>query len=272
MGRAIASRALATGHAVTVWNRSPAAAAELVGSGARHAESIGDAVASAEVALLVVADDDAAEAVCLGGGAMAALSSAAVLANISTVSPQTARRLAAAGQAGQVLDAPVNGAPALVADGGGHFLIGGDEHTVTSLESLWRDLGSGYTYCGPAGTGVTMKLISNLQLIVGVTALAEGISIGRSLGISDDLLRTVFAHSPVISMATQARLDSLLSTAHPGWFGPALARKDIRLALALATQTGVPVEVGPATERLLSGVTDHDPAWPDFTAVIEALR
>jgi 3-hydroxyisobutyrate dehydrogenase len=117
-----------------------------------------------------------------------------------------------------------------------------------------------------------MKLISNLQLIVGVTALAEGISIGRSLGISDDLLRTVFAHSPVISMATQARLDSLLSTAHPGWFGPALARKDIRLALALATQTGVPVEVGPATERLLSGVTDHDPAWPDFTAVIEALR
>jgi 3-hydroxyisobutyrate dehydrogenase-like beta-hydroxyacid dehydrogenase len=66
-------------------------------------------------------------------------------------------------------------------------------------------------------------------------------------------------------------LDSLLDAAHPGWFSPTLARKDLRLAIDLAEEAGIGVRVGPAAEALLTTVIDAGGQWPDFAAVIEAL-
>jgi len=116
-----------------------------------------------------------------------------------------------------------------------------------------------------------MKILANSLLITGVASLAEAIATAREQAIPDELLRTLFADSPVLSLASKLRLDSLLDATHPGWFSPALARKDLRLAMDLAEETGVGVRVGPAAEALLTTVIDAGGAWPDFAAVIEAL-
>src|ERR1700742_1518815 len=108
MGRAFASRALDRGHHVTVWNRTAGKASDLVTRGATEISSVPDAVARADATLVVLADDDAVLDVCVGiDGAMASVANGSVLANISTVAPDTARELAAAGPADAVLDAPV---------------------------------------------------------------------------------------------------------------------------------------------------------------------
>jgi 3-hydroxyisobutyrate dehydrogenase len=272
MGTAFAVRALGGGHQVTVWNRSPGRAAGLEDQGAVEAPDVPQAVTDAEVVLVVVADDDALTQVCLGDdGAFAAMAPGAVLANISTVAPATIRHLADDGPADRVLDAPVLGSPAMVAGGGARFFLGGPASAVEAVGPLWDDLGSGVTHCGPVGAGATLKVVSNLLLIAGVAALAEGIATARSQGIPDELVRQVLTASPVVSPAGAVRLDSLLDAAHPGWFSPALARKDVRLALDLAEETGVGVRIGPATEALLATVVDAGQEWPDFTAVIEAL-
>ena len=272
MGKAFATRALERAHLVTVWNRSAAKAADLVANGAIEADSPKAAVMGADVALVVLADDDAVLEVCFGdNGALAGLGPTAVLANISTVSPDTARRLAGAGPEGRVLDAPVMGSPSVIAAGMGRFLIGGPSTEVEVLNPLWDDLGAGYTHCGPVGTGATMKLITNLLLITGVAALAEGIATGRKNGISDELLKGILEDSFVVSPASKVRLESLFDRSHPGWFSPTLARKDVRLAIDLAEQAGVEVRVGPATDALLTKIIDGGGQWPDFAAVIEAL-
>ena len=272
MGRAFATRALERAHLVTVWNRSAGRATDLVAKGAVEAESPKAAVMGSDVVLVVLADDAAVLEVCLSDdGALASLGPTAVLANISTVSPDTVRRLAAAGPEGRVLDSPVMGSPSLIAAGMGSFLIGGASMAVEMLDSLWSDLGAGYTHCGPVGTGATMKLVSNLLLITGVTALAEGIVTARKNGISDELLKDVLADSFVVSAASKVRLESLFDSSHPGWFSPSLARKDVRLAVDLAEQAGVELRVGPATDALLTSVIDAGVQWPDFAAVIEAL-
>ena len=272
MGKAFATRALERAHLVTVWNRSAGRATDLVAKGAVEAESPKAAVIGSDVVVVVLADDAAVLEVCLGDdGALASLGPTAVLANISTVSPDTVRRLAEAGPEGRVLDSPVMGSPSLIAAGMGSFLIGGSSTTVEMLDSLWSDLGAGYTYCGPVGTGATMKLVSNLLLITGVTALAEGIVTARKNGISDELLKGVLADSFVVSAASKVRLESLFDNSHPGWFSPSLARKDVRLAVDLAGQAGVELRVGPATDVLLTSVIDAGVPWPDFAAVIEAL-
>jgi 3-hydroxyisobutyrate dehydrogenase-like beta-hydroxyacid dehydrogenase len=116
-----------------------------------------------------------------------------------------------------------------------------------------------------------MKILANSLLITGVASLAEVIATARQQAIPDEFLRNLLADSPVVSLATNLRLDSLLDATHPGWFSPALARKDLRLAIGLAEETGVGVRIGPATEALLTSVIDAGGEWPDFTALIEAF-
>jgi 3-hydroxyisobutyrate dehydrogenase-like beta-hydroxyacid dehydrogenase len=272
MGRAFAARAIGTGHETTIWNRTPGRVADLVASGAIESETSKEAVAGADAVLVVLADDAAVLDVCLGDdGVLASLGPEAVFANVSTVSPETARRLAELGPEGRVLDAPVMGSPAMIAGGMGRFLLGGPATAIATLAPLWDDLGSGYMNCGPAGTAATMKILANSLLITGVASLAEAIATARRQGIPDEFLRNLLADSPVVSLASNLRLDSLLSPTHPGWFSPALARKDLRLAIDLAEESGVGVRLGPAAEALLTTVIDAGGEWPDFAAVIEAL-
>jgi 3-hydroxyisobutyrate dehydrogenase-like beta-hydroxyacid dehydrogenase len=272
MGRAFAARAIETGHQTTVWNRTPGRVAALAANGAIEANTSTAAVAGADAVLVVLVDDEAVLDVCLGDdGVLASLEPDAIFANVSTVSPETARRLAERGPEGRVLDAPVMGSPAMIAGGLGRFLIGGPVTAISAIEPLWNDLGSGYTACGPVGTGATMKILANSLLITGVASLAEAIATARQQAIPDELLRTLLADSPVLSLASNMRLDSLLDPTHPGWFSPALARKDLRLAIDLAEESGVGMRIGPATDALLSAVVDAGGEWPDFTAVIEAL-
>ena len=273
MGRAFAAHALEKGHHVTVWNRSPDRAGDLVAAGADEVGSPGQAVANCEAVLIVLADDDAVLEVCLGDGGLAgSLPPSGVVVVVSTVDPDTVRRLADEGLSERVVDAPVMGSPDMIRAGAGSFLVGGTEATVGALVPLWSDLGAGFTHCGPLGAGATMKIISNLLLITGVSAVAEAVATARRHGIPDDLLKNTLGQSFVVSPASQVRLDSLFDGAHPGWFGPELARKDVRLAVALAERAGVGVRIGPATDALLSDVIDGGRQWPDFTAVIEALQ
>ena len=272
MGRAFATRALEKGHQVTVWNRTPDRAAAVVAAGARQADSPGEAAVGADAVLVVLADDSAVLDVCLGAeGVLASLEPSAVFANVSTVAPSTARRLAGAGPEERVLDSPVMGSPAMIVAGHGHFLIGGSLAAIASVEPLWTDLGSGYTHCGPTGTGAVMKIVQNLLLVTGVAALAEGIVTAREHGLSDELIKSVMADSGAVSPASKTRLASLFDESHPGWFSPALARKDVRLAMDLADQAGIPARIGPATEALLTTLIDAGGEWPDFAAVIEAF-
>jgi 3-hydroxyisobutyrate dehydrogenase-like beta-hydroxyacid dehydrogenase len=272
MGRAFATRAIETGHQTTVWNRTPGRVATLVASGAIEANTSTTATAGADAVLVVLADDVAVLEVCLGdNGVLASLEPDAVFANVSTVSPATSRRLAELGPEGRVLDAPVMGSPQMIAAGSGRFLIGGPREAIAAIEPVWNDLGSGYIHCGQVGTGATMKILANSLLITGVASLAEAIATARKQAIPDEFLRTLFADSPVLSLASKLRLDSVLDTTHPGWFSPALARKDLRLAIDLAEEAGVGVRIGPAAAELLTTVIDAGREWPDFAAVIEAL-
>ena len=154
MGRAFAARAIETGHQTTVWNRTPGRVAALVASGAIELNTPTTAAAGADAVLVVLADDAAVLDVCLGDdGVLASLEPDAVFANVSTVSAETARRLAELGPEGRVLDAPVMGSPQMIAGGLGRFLIGGPASAIAAIEPLWKDLGSGYTHCGPQEPG-----------------------------------------------------------------------------------------------------------------------
>src|SRR5438445_11332622 len=89
MGHALAERLLGGEHEVTVWNRTPHKADDLVAKGAREAATPAAAAKETEATFTSLADDAAVRSVVTGEKGVAAGLGDGVLIDASTVSPQT---------------------------------------------------------------------------------------------------------------------------------------------------------------------------------------
>ena len=95
MGLPMATNLIAAGFTVRVWNRTASKAEPLVARGAMLATSPGEAVAPGGIAVTMLADDAAVEAVTMGDGGLAArLARGGIHLSMSTIAPATARALA----------------------------------------------------------------------------------------------------------------------------------------------------------------------------------
>lgn len=92
MGQAMAGAYLAAGYEVTVWNRTPARADDLVARGARRAASVEAALSAAELVVLSLIDYDAVDTV-LAQAPETALAGR-VLVNLTSDTPDRVRRQA----------------------------------------------------------------------------------------------------------------------------------------------------------------------------------
>lgn len=93
MGQAMAGAYLAAGYEVTVWNRTPARADELVARGAKRAASVEAALSAAELVVLSLIDYDAVNSVL--AQAPEAVLAGHVLVNLTSDTPDRVRRDAA---------------------------------------------------------------------------------------------------------------------------------------------------------------------------------
>ncbi len=94
MGQAMVRALMAGGHAVTVWNRTPARADELVAEGARRAATPAEAIGAAPLVILSLTDYQAMYDIF---GAIESIESADVLAgkvivNLSSDTPEQSRQ------------------------------------------------------------------------------------------------------------------------------------------------------------------------------------
>jgi len=246
MGSGLAGNLVATGHTVTVWNRTRSQAAEL---SAAYGVAVGDspaaAVATADVALACVTDDQASAAVWLDphGGALAALPPQAIVVEASTLSPEWIRSLGRAAQHRDIrlVEAPIIGSrPQLAARGLVH-LGGGDQTAFEEVREVLETSASRVQHVGPLGTAATIKLVINGLFAVQAAVGAEVLSVlTRSfvdLGTAVDILTSLPATSPAL-----ARLLGVMRT---GDFAPnfpiRLVAKDLsyldRLARHVAAET-----------------------------------
>jgi 3-hydroxyisobutyrate dehydrogenase len=63
MGSRMAAHLLKAGHEISVWNRTPSAAASLVAAGAKRAQTPREAVADASFIIAMVRDDEASRTI-----------------------------------------------------------------------------------------------------------------------------------------------------------------------------------------------------------------
>jgi 3-hydroxyisobutyrate dehydrogenase-like beta-hydroxyacid dehydrogenase len=207
MGAPMARNLLEVGHEVTLYNRTRERATELAAAkGARVAATVAEAVREAQVALTVVSDDDAEDALTFDeGGLLANLAPGAIHLCMSTIGVETSRNLAwAHAEAGQgYVAAPVFGRPGAVASRHLWFVVGGPDAQVMRCLTVFDALGRGVTRVGPrAELAHALKLGGNLLSAVVVEGLAEVLAYGEKAGMASAeylrLLNTAIFKSPMV--------------------------------------------------------------------------
>jgi 3-hydroxyisobutyrate dehydrogenase-like beta-hydroxyacid dehydrogenase len=270
MGQALVRRLIDSGHRVTIWNRSPDKAAELVELGAKEVRSIGEAVAAASLTITTLTNDEAVKKVALGdGGVRSALPDGSTYVDSSTVSPSMSEELGAIFP--RFVAMPILGSPDQVASGQATYLIGAERGKAEALDPLFPGLsGKRLNYEHPA-TAAAAKLTVNLLLLDGVVALAEAFAGGRAGGLSDDQLRELLGNSPMVAPGLKYRFEGILTGEQKTLWTTALGAKDAGLAVALANSAGRQLPLtATALEQYQKAAVQGDEA--DIASVSELYR
>jgi 3-hydroxyisobutyrate dehydrogenase len=276
MGAPMAGRLSHAGHDLVVWSRTRAHA-EALADRAEVAATPAEAGAKAELAITMLADGAALEAVVLGRDGLAdGLGSGTLLIDMSTVGMSPTRKVAKALEPRGVgfVDAPVAGSVGPAGEGTLAIMVGGERDMVERARPLFAVLGDPERtwYLGPVGAGQAAKLMVNLVLGGVMAAVAEGFTLGRALGLAPDDALTVLAGASVAGQTVRSKREKLRS----GDFGGAgfrlgLMHKDLLLALDAARTARASL---PGTERvaeLFAGAKGRSLADQDYSAVAAYL-
>jgi 3-hydroxyisobutyrate dehydrogenase-like beta-hydroxyacid dehydrogenase len=274
MGKPMAQNLLRAGFPLVVWNRTQSKADDLVRAGAKLAANPREAAAQADILLTIVSDPPALEEVLFGSsganaGAVEALRKGTILIDSSTVSPDTARRVASACAERGVdfLDAPVTGGTWGAEKGELVFMVGGEAKVLDRVKPVLEAMGKKFFLLGPNGAGQTVKLGMNLLLALEVDAWAESLALVTKAGVPADRLVEVMQSSMGHARLLDVKTPLMLKNEYPASFPLRLMHKDLRLALELAHAHGTKLPAAEAAYSTYSAVKSAAKDDPDFAAV-----
>jgi 3-hydroxyisobutyrate dehydrogenase-like beta-hydroxyacid dehydrogenase len=272
MGRPMGMNLVKAGYALTVWNRTPSRASELLAAGAKLKNSPQEVAAASDFLLTIVSDPPALEEVLWGHcGAMQSLKRGSIYVDSSTVSPALARKIAAACSERGVrfLDAPVTGGDWGAKKGELVFMIGGDAETLKEAEPILGVMGKKLFHLGPNGAGQTIKLAMNAILALQVDALAEALALTTKAGIPGEKLVEVMQSSMARSGVLDVKAPNLLKGEYLPSFPLRLMHKDLSLALDLGNQLGVALPATAAAREIYNAVKGAAKEDLDYSAVMK---
>lgn len=274
MGGRMVRRFLDTGYRVVGHNRTRSRGEWLVAAGMTWAESPQAVAEEADVVFSMVANDEALTAVTLGAnGLKDGLSSGKIYVDMSTVSPNTIREVAAvlADTGAEMLEAPVSGSTAVVEQGKLVFMVGGTEATLEKVKPFLHELGPSITFLGPIGHAATMKLAINLCIPIQLIAMYEGVLLAEKGGIPRETAINMIANSAAGSLAMKYRGPLALSLPEEPTFNVNMMQKDTRLALALGRELEVPLLTVGLSNELLTAARSLGFGEEDFAALFQTL-
>ena len=251
MGQALLERLKLAGAQVTVYDSYAPSLEAARSKGALIAPSA-KAVAQAATIVDVTArtDQDVLECVMGKEGVLEGAERGALVLLLSTISPQTTRRIAeAASQRGvHVIDACMVGVPRVVREGNLSFLVGGPAGLIDRARPHLLQMGKEVLHMGPLGSGNVAKIIKNMVTGAETLVIHEAIQIGEAAGIhyrdALEMMRRVYGGTV---------LNRWRETFDPSGTGPTpsagtnIFDKDIPLAAELGRQYGLDL---PITEQL----------------------
>jgi 3-hydroxyisobutyrate dehydrogenase-like beta-hydroxyacid dehydrogenase len=192
---------------------------------------------------------------------------------LSTISPETSRELHRAARQLDVstLDVAISGSTPSAEAGTLTLFGGGDPETFESAEPIFATIAKQWFYMGESGAGVSMKLVVNTLLGVGMQAVAEALALGLTLDLSRDLLFDTLSKTAVVAPAHVGKLASAKKRDYAPQFPVRLMHKDFGLVLAAAAHAGLSMPTTEAAARINAAEFEFE-SEEDFSAVIRRME
>ena len=274
MGAPMAANLLRAGFIVTVWNRSPSRTQPLIEAGAVGADSPADVAAASEVTISCVTNSGDVEEVALGpGGIIEGAAPGSVYIDCSTISPETARKVASALEAKGVamLDAPVSGGDVGAQAGTLAIMAGGDAATFERCLPVLQSMGKTIVHVGPNGAGQVVKLCNQVAGGLNLLAAAEAVGLARRAGVDPEKMLEVVS----AGAAGSWMLSNLAPRAVRGDYAPGfmvdLMQKDLRLVLDAAHETHTPLPGTALVSQLFQSIQADGRGRDGTQSLIDAI-
>ena len=274
MGSEMVLRLLAKGHTLTGYNRTRSKAARLLDKGMKWAGSPREVAAASDLTFSMVTNSPALEMIVEGpDGILAGLAPGKVLIDMSTVSPEFSRSVAAKVRAkgADMVDAPVSGSVITLQEGKLSVMVGGRKDTFDRVMPLLLDIGPKVTYVGDNGLALVVKIAANLSLAVQMLAFSEGVLLAEKSGISREVAVEVLTNSAIASPMVKYRGPFVLKLPAEAWFNVNMMQKDMLLALDLGRALDVPMPTTAITNEFLTAARGMGLVHEDFAVLFDVL-
>jgi 3-hydroxyisobutyrate dehydrogenase-like beta-hydroxyacid dehydrogenase len=272
MGSGMADNLLSAGYSVIGYDVDKGRMDTFVGKGGRKAASPEDIPPAVDAIILSLPNSSVVNQVVGDSLKLFEIERAGlVLIDTTTADPvmsvELSARLRARGI--EMLDATISGTSKMCAEKDVTFMVGGDEDTFKTYESLFYALGKEIFYLGRNGSGASAKLIVNLVLGLNRMVLAEGLCLAEKAGMDPcrtlDLLKKSAAYSKAMDMKGLKMIEKDFL---PPEGKLAFHLKDVRLMLDLGRRLDVPLMLSSLhAQALTSEVAKGRGEW-DNSAII----
>lgn len=270
MGAAMARHVLDAGHDLTVWNRSPGKAADLVAAGATEAATPAEAARGADAVVLMLTGPAAVREVLFDpDGVDSGAEEGTLIVDATTIGPSAARAIAAelAERGLRYVDAPVFGTVGPAREGTLTVMASGSPADYAEAELLLHCWGepSRVRRVGEVGAASALKLVANSALGVAASGLGEALRLASALGVPREAALAALGAGPYGWMLQYKQHMIAEGDYSDAAFSLDLMAKDLDLAVTEA-QDSLPV-VAAALDNARSASAEGR-GEDDFASVI----
>lgn len=273
MGLPMATRLVHGGFRTVGFDVSPEARDAFAVNGGATAPTAAAAVAGAATVILMLPDSGVVESVLDGPEVAAALVRGTTVVDMSSSEPARTRALAErlAGRGVRMVDAPVSGGVTRANSGALAVMVGGADTDVRRVEPVLARLGTLYR-SGGIGSGHAVKALNNLMSATHLLVTSEAILAGERFGLDPARVLEIVNASSGRSGSTENKWPNfVLPGTFDSGFGLRLMLKDMRIAVELAEQVGLPSGLGADAVALWTQAAEALPPGADHTEIARWL-
>jgi len=273
MGAGMARSLRRAGVEVDAWNRTREKADPLAEDGVRVHGSVADAVAEADVVVLMLFDTDAVLEVLAEGFPTAG--HGPVWVQSSTIGLEGTRRAAAlAEQAGAAfVDAPVLGTKQPAEQGRLVFLASGAEELRDRVAPAFDAMGSKTIWVGAeAGRGSALKLVCNSFVGTLTAAIGQSVGFAQQLGLDPRLFLDALDGGASDSPYVHVKGAMMVDGSFPASFALDGVRKDFGLMRDAEEASGTRTTLTEAVLACFDAAAAQGHGSDDMAAVVTAFH
>jgi len=248
LGRPMAKRLLRAGHELLIFDTDAEARSAFQDTSAAVSTALPELASACDVICLCLPGPAEVEQVILErNGIGSNLLPGTLVIDHTTNSPSVVRRVGEhiRLRGADMIDAPVSGGIEGAAAGTLTALVGGSPEHARQANRLLKAFSETIIHVGPLGAGTVAKLMNNLATFALDQVISECLTIGAKTGIEPGCLLETLQQSAIGKGGNlHGRIpDTFMKGDFAPRFTLAGAHKDVRLAVQVAEEAGVPIRI-----------------------------